>query len=254
MKTVIGIPARMGSSRFPGKPLAQICGMSMIEHVYKRCTFADNVDEIFIATCDQEIVIEADNFGAKSIMTDPEIQRPALRVFAAAEELDLDDEDIVITVQGDEPLFHPDMINETVEPLLNEKDIFVSNIVTDILSEKDWKDPNNVKVVTDNDMNAIYMSRNPIPSTYHEEKRGKRFLQVCVMPIRWHFFKKFNNLKPKGLELAESVEMLRALEYGYKVRMVYSKSQTISVDTQEDLIKAETVMLNDVFFMKYKKE
>ncbi|MDP7196210.1 MAG: NTP transferase domain-containing protein, partial [SAR202 cluster bacterium] len=109
MKTVIGIPARMGSSRFPGKPLAQICGMSMIEHVYKRCTFADNVDEIFIATCDQEIVIEADNFGAKSIMTDPEIQRPALRVFAAAEELDLDDEDIVITVQGDEPLFHPDM-------------------------------------------------------------------------------------------------------------------------------------------------
>ncbi len=253
MKIYIGIPARMGSSRFPGKPLAKICDMSMLEHVYQRCRFADNIEDIFVATCDDEIVNEADSFGAKSIMTDPNIQRPALRVFAAAETLKLENDDIVITVQGDEPLLHPDMINKTIEPLLQEDDVFVSNIVNDITSEDEWNDPNNVKVVTDKDMNAIYMSRNPIPSTYHEEKRGKRYLQVCVMPFRWHFFKTFNSLESGGLELAESVEMLRAIEHGYKVRMVHSDYQTISVDTPEDLNRAERVMQNDQLYVKYKK-
>lgn len=253
MKIYIGIPARMGSSRFPGKPLAKICDMSMLEHVYQRCRFADNIEDIFVATCDDEIVNEADSFGAKSIMTDPNIQRPALRVFAAAETLKLENDDIVITVQGDEPLLHPDMINKTIEPLLQEDDVFVSNIVNDITSEDEWNDPNNVKVVTDKDMNAIYMSRNPIPSTYHEEKRGKRYLQVCVMPFRWHFFKTFNALESGKLELAESVEMLRAIEHGYKVRMVHSDYQTISVDTPEDLNRAERVMQNDQLYVKYKK-
>jgi 3-deoxy-manno-octulosonate cytidylyltransferase (CMP-KDO synthetase) len=253
MKIYIGIPARMGSSRFPGKPLAKICNMSMLEHVYQRCKFADNIQEIFIATCDEEIVREANSFGATSIMTDPEIARPALRVFAAAETLNLEPNDIVITVQGDEPLLHPDMINSTIEPLINEQDIFVSNIVNDINSEEEWNDPNNVKVVTDNKMNAIFMSRSPIPSVYHEEQRGKRYLQVAVMPFRWHFFKTFNNLESGNLELAESVEMLRAIENGYKVRMVYSKHQSVSVDTPEDLKRAEGIMRNDSYYQQYLK-
>ena len=254
MKIYIGIPARMGSSRFPGKPLAKINGMSMLEHVYKRCLFAENIEKTFIAACDKEIQDEVGSFGGECIMTDPEISRPALRVFAAAETLNLNDDDIVITVQGDEPLLHPDMVNATIEPLLKEKDIFVSNIVNNILTEEEWTDPNNVKVVTDKQMNAIYMSRNPIPSTFHEEKRGTRYLQVCVMPFRWHFFRTFNSLKPEYLELAESVEMLRAIEHGYKVRMVYSEHRTVSVDTPEDLLRVVSIMNEDKYYLQYRNE
>ncbi|MDA2932973.1 3-deoxy-manno-octulosonate cytidylyltransferase [Acidobacteria bacterium AH-259-D05] len=250
---MIGIPARMGSSRLPGKPLAKICGMSMLEHVYRRCLLADNIEKIFIATCDDEIQGEVDAFNGVSIMTDREIPRPALRVYAAAETLCPDEDDIVITVQGDEPLIHPDMINSAVEPLLTQKDVFVSNVVNDIASDKEWQDPSNVKVVTDKNMNALYMSRSPIPSVCHEEYRGKRYLQVCVMPFRWHFFRAFNELEPGMLEQAESVEMLRAIEHGYKLRMVYSSHNTVSVDTEEDLIRAEKLMEKDKYFLRYGK-
>jgi len=252
MKIHVGIPARMGSSRFPGKPLKRICGMTMIEHVYRRCELADIVDSVFIATCDEEIESEVRSFGGQSIMTDPDIPRPALRVYAAAETMNPDADDIVITVQGDEPLIHPDMIDSTVAPLLKESDVFVSNIVTDILNDSEWHNPNNVKVVTDLQMDAIYMSRSAIPSAYHEEKRGNRYLQVCVMPFRWHFFKLFNELTPGGLERAESVEMLRAIEHGYKVRMVHSPHQTVGVDTPEDLETAERVMENDPIYQRYR--
>ena len=212
---------------------------------------AENVDSVFVATCDQDIVDEVDSFGGVSIMTDPNIPRPALRVYAAAETLHPADEDIVITVQGDEPLIHPDMIDSTIEPLMQESDVFVSNIVTDIRSEDEWNNPNNVKVVTDKKMNAIYMSRTAIPSANHEELRGERYLQVCVMPFRWHFFKTFNALEPGRLEKAESVEMLRAIEHGYKVRMVYSRHQTVGVDTPDDLASAERIMREDPFFQQY---
>ena len=250
-KIIIGIPARMGSSRFPGKPLAQICGMSMLEHVYRRCQLADNIDEIFIATCDKVITEDVKSFNGISIMTDPQIPRPGLRVYAAAETLNLNDDDIVITVQGDEPLFHPDMINSIMEPLSKKNNVYVSNIMNSILSDEEWEDPNNVKVVTDRSMNAIYMSRNSIPSTYHEEKRGKRYLQLGIIAFRWHFFKIFNSLKQGDLELAESIEMLRAIEHGYKVRMVHSNHKTVGVDTLEDLQKAEQIMRNDPYYLAY---
>lgn len=253
MKIYIGIPARMGSSRFPGKPLAKINGMSMIEHVYRRCLFAENIDDVFIATCDKVIEDEVHSFGGKSIMTDPDIPRPALRVFAAAETLALDEDDIVITVQGDEPLFHPDMINLIVEPLLAESDVYVSNVMSSILSDVEWEDPNNVKVVTDRNMNAIYMSRNPIPSTRHEERRGKRYLQLGIIAFKWNFFKTFNLLAQGDLELAESIEMLRAIENGYKVRMTHSKHQTVGVDTPEDLKRVKEIMNDDQFYIQYRK-
>ena len=243
----------MGSSRFPGKPLANICGMPMIEHIYKRCLLAEDIDEIFIATCDDIIKDTVSEFGGAVIMTDPNIPRPGLRVAEAAKTLNLDDDDIVVVVQGDEPLVHPDMIKLSLRPLIEGNDIFVSNLVSIIDRKEEWRDPNNVKVVTDLDMNAIYMSRSPIPSVNHEETRGIRYLQVAIMPFRWHFFKTFNNLTPTTLEKAESIEMLRAIEHGYKVRMVLSDYKTISVDTRKDLLAAERLMKKDQIYFKYKK-
>jgi 3-deoxy-manno-octulosonate cytidylyltransferase (CMP-KDO synthetase) len=251
MKVVVGIPARMGSTRFPGKPLCDILGKTMIEHCYKRCSLSDYTTSLFVAACDAEIQQAVEGFGGNVIMTDPNIQRPGLRVAAAAETLDLDDDDIVVVVQGDEPLVHPDMIDLAVQPLLDESDVFVSNLTAE-LTEQEWKDPGEIKVVCDLKMNAMYMSRAPMPSTDHEEKRVKWWKQVCIMPFRWHFMKKFNHdLAPTPLELQESIEMIRALQHGYKVRMVPSPHTSKSVDTDEDRKIVEILMKNDPVYKDY---
>ena len=118
MRIVVGIPVRMGSTRFPGKPLCDILGKTMIEHCYKRCALSKYTTDLFVAACDSEIKEEVENFGGKVIMTNPDIERPGLRVASAAESLDLDDDDIVVVVQGDEPLVHPDMIAESLQPFM----------------------------------------------------------------------------------------------------------------------------------------
>jgi 3-deoxy-manno-octulosonate cytidylyltransferase (CMP-KDO synthetase) len=252
MKIVVGIPARMGSTRFPGKPLCDILGKTMIEHCYKRCALSKYTTSLFVAACDKEIKQEVEGFGGNVIMTDPNIQRPGLRVASAAETLNLDDDDIVVVVQGDEPLVHPSMIDLAIQPLLDEKDVYVSNLTAE-LSEEEWKDPGEIKVVCDLQMNAMYMSRAPMPSIDHEERRAIWYKQVCIMPFRWHFMKKFNHkLEPTPLELQESIEMNRAIQHGYKVRMVPSPYISKSVDTNDDRIEVERLMQNDSVYKQYK--
>jgi len=251
MRVVVGIPARMGSSRFPGKPLCDIAGKTMIEHCYIRCALSKYTTSLFVATCDDEIKDEVESFGGEVIMTDPNIQRPGLRVAEAAESLGLDDDDIVVVVQGDEPMVHPDMIDLAIQPLLDDESIFVSNLVKE-LNIDEWRDPGEIKVVCDLNMNAMYFSRAPIPSIDHQEKPAKGWKQVCIMPFRWHFMKKFNHqLKPTPLELQESIEMLRAIQHGYKVRMVPSPYISKSVDTEADRILVEKLMLQDSLFKQY---
>ena len=252
MKIVIGIPVRMGSTRFPGKPLCDILGKTMIEHCYKRCSLSKYATSLFVAACDKEIQQTVEGFGGTVIMTDSNIQRPGLRVASAAETLDLDDDDIVVVVQGDEPLVHPDMIDLAIQPLLDEKDVYVSNLTAE-LSEEEWKDPGEIKVVCDLQMNAMYMSRAPMPSIDHEERRAIWYKQVCIMPFRWHFMKKFNHkLEPTPLELQESIEMNRAIQHGYKVRMVPSPYISKSVDTNDDRIEVEQLMQDDSVYKQYK--
>ncbi len=251
LKVVVGIPSRMGSTRFPGKPLCNILGKPMIEHCYKRCLLSRSITDLFVAACDDEVRKTVEGFGGSVIMTDPNIQRPGLRVAAAAETLNLDDNDIVVVVQGDEPLVHPDMIDLAIQPLLDEDDIFVSNLTAE-LTKEEWNDPGEIKVVCDLNMNAMYMSRASIPSVDHEEKRTKWWKQVCIMPFRWHFMKTFNHkLESTPLELQESVEMNRALQHGYKVRMVPSPYASKSVDTETDRLIVEEMMKTDTIFPKY---
>ena len=241
----------MGSTRFPGKPLCDILGKTMIEHCYRRCSLSKYKTDLFVATCDKEIHDAVEGFGGNVIMTNPNIQRPGLRVAEAAETLNLDDDDIVVVVQGDEPLVHPDMIDLAIQPLLKEKDVFVSNLTAE-LNEDEWSDPGEIKVVCDLKMNAMYMSRAPIPSIDHEEQRVKWYKQVCIMPFRWHFMKKFNHvLEPTPLELQESIEMNRAIQHGYKVRMVPSPYISKSVDTDLDSKIVVELMKNDPVYPLY---
>ncbi len=253
MRIFIGIPARMGSTRFPGKPLCNILNKSMIQHCYTRSSLSKYSSNLFVATCDEEIKNHVESFGGKVILTDKNIQRPGLRVAQAARQLNLHDDDIVVVVQGDEPMIHPDMIDNAIEPLIKENDVFVSNNCTTI-TDKDWKDPGEIKVVCDLKMNAMYFSRSPIPSIDHQEVKTKWWKQVCIMPFRWHFMKKFNNLDPTPLELQESIEMVRAIQYGYKVRMVPTQHIVKSVDNENDRKKVEQIMMNDKLYMTYKND
>ena len=251
MKVVIGIPARMGSSRLPGKPLVKILGMPMVEHVYRRCLLAKSVDEVFIATCDQEILDTVRAIGAKAYMTRKDIERPGLRVAEACRQKQLADDDIVVVVQGDEPLVHPGMIDLAVQPMLDDPAIQLVTLAADA-NETEWRDPNEVKVVTDLRHDVLFMTRSPLPS--NEWKRvGPRLKQVAIMPFRKKFLLEFQAMSPTPYEIAEQVELLRAVEHGVKIRAVKSPYQSISVDTEPDRVEAEAAMRSDEFYRQYAK-
>ena len=243
---VIGIiPARMASSRFPGKPLAKICGMPMIGHVYKRSKLSKTMDEVYIATCDLEIMDYARSIGARAVMTSPTHERASDR--AAEAMLKIENElghrvDIVVMIQGDEPMLHPEMIDESLEPILNDPKINVVNLMSPLKNQIEHEDPNEVKVVTDLNNFALYFSREPIPSRKKGAKEIPMLKQVCIIPFRRDFLMKFNELEPTPLEIIESVDMMRVLEHGYKVKMVPTNFTTYSVDTKDDLDCVEKCM------------
>jgi 3-deoxy-manno-octulosonate cytidylyltransferase (CMP-KDO synthetase) len=249
MRIIVGIPVRMGSSRFPGKPLAKIMGMSMVEHVYKRCQLAESINDLFVAACDDEIRDVVRGFGGKVFMTDKEIPRPGLRVAEACKQQEIADDDIVVVVQGDEPLIHPGMINLAVAPLIKDPDVQLLTLVAEA-NETEWLDPNEVKVVTDLQRDVLYMTRTPIPSKTRD-RIGPRLKQVAVMPFRKKFLLEFQDMTPTPLELAESIELLRAVEHGVKVRTALSHYISISVDTERDRQEAEEIMMRDEFYTRY---
>jgi len=253
---IIGIiPARMGSSRFPGKPLAQICGLSMIEHVYTRCKMSQILSEVYVATCDKVIMEAVKSFGGKAIMTKDTHERASDRVAEAMLKIEEENNfkvDILVMIQGDEPMVYPEMIEESVKPLLEDTSIKVANLLAPIHSNEEQDDPNEIKVVVDQNSNALYFSRMPIPSRDRVKGDVLMYKQVCIMPFRRDYLFEFNSLAQTPLEIAESIDMLRVLEYGEKVKMVPTKFETFSVDTQEDLDKVSKLMERDAQFFKYK--
>jgi 3-deoxy-manno-octulosonate cytidylyltransferase (CMP-KDO synthetase) len=250
MKVIVGIPARMAASRFPGKPMAKIMGMPMIEHVYKRCQLVKNVDEIFVATCDQEIYDCVVGFGGKAVMTHPSIPRPGLRVAEACKKMKYKDNDIIVVVQGDEPLVHPNMVDLAVKPLLKDKKIQLGTLVAPA-NEAEWMDTNEVKVVRDLNKDILFMTRSSIPSNTRGDI-GPRLKQVAIMPFRKKFLLDFQKMSMTPHEIAESVELLRAVEHGIKVKAIDSPYLSVSVDTEPDRLEAEKLMKNDPFFKKYR--
>jgi 3-deoxy-manno-octulosonate cytidylyltransferase (CMP-KDO synthetase) len=237
-RTIAIIPARMGSSRFPGKPLAELLGKPMVQHVWERASAASLVDEAIIATCDDAIARAARGFGAHAVMTSAAHERASDRAAQAAAELDAD---IIVMVQGDEPMLSPEMIDSAVEPMLADPSIGCVNLAAPIETRSELEDPNTIKVVFDARGDALYFSRMPIP-THAAGGTVRAWKQVCVIPFRAETLRAYASLEPTAAERAESIDMLRFLEHGLPVRMVRTSQGTRAVDTADDLRAVEALM------------
>lgn len=240
MKIIGVIPARMGSTRFPGKPLAPLRDKTLLEHVWLRTKKCSALDDLLVATCDQEIVSAVTRFGGRAVMTSASHERASDRAAEAVKNLAAD---VVVMVQGDEPMIVPEMIDQALAPLRDDPAVVCSNLAAPIGSEAEFKDPNTIKVVMGLSGDALYFSREPIPTSNRLRfDKLPVFKQVCVIPFRKDFLMRFTELSPTPLEQAESIDMLRALEHGYPVRLVPTRHKTQSVDTPADLALVESLM------------
>jgi 3-deoxy-manno-octulosonate cytidylyltransferase (CMP-KDO synthetase) len=209
------------------------------------------IDEAYVATPNQEIREEAESFGAEVIMTGAH-SRATDRVAEAAESLE---GDIIIVMQGDEPLVYPGMIDDAVEPMLEDESIECVNLGKDFESEVDFRDPNNVKVVVGADGDALYFSREPIPNLHDTTfENTATYNQVCVIPFRREALFEFTDMEETPLERAESIDMLRLLENGRDVRIVETTRKTHAIDTPEDHERVNDLMAEDELYQTYTDE
>ena len=240
MKIVAILPARFGSTRFPGKPLAQICGKPMIQYVYETASSAKGIDDCFVATDDKRIVDAVVSFGGKAILTG-EFSCGSDRVEWASRNIDCD---VIINVQGDEPLIKKEMIEGLVQAFAD-PNVQMATLRKRIDKEDEINNPNVVKVITDINGDAIYFSRFSIPFCRDHKNKNKLsiYKHIGIYAYRKDFLSKYVGLKKSYLEQMESLEQLRVLENGYKIRVMETNYETIGVDTPEQLKEIE-VLLN----------
>lgn len=248
MKISAVIPARHGSTRFEGKPLADILGKPMIQYVYERVHQSKLIDEVIVATDDQRISEAVKSFGGKAIMTSTTHSTGTDRVAEVAKKLK---SEIIVNVQGDEPLIKGNIIDKAIHPLLTDESLQMATLMTRIDEVRDWLNPHIVKVVVDQKNFALYFSRSPIPfprdlniGRLESHPFGtnrplpKRiFKHIGVYVFRRKFLLHFSKMKPTPLEKLEKLEQLRALENGYPVKITLVDYEPICVDTPEDLQK-----------------
>jgi len=254
VRSIAIIPARMNSSRFPGKPMALIHGIPMIGHCYFRVRLCQALDDTYVATCDEEIYDYIRSIDGNVVMTSTQHERASDRAAEAMLKIENETQktiDIAVMIQGDEPMDTPSMITDALTPMLEDKTIDVINLMGEIKSLEECSDPNIVKVVVGPDSNALYFSREPIPSQRKTNQREKMFKQICVIPFRRSYLFEFNNTPQTALEKIESVDMLRVIESGKKVRMVITNEESYSVDTEDDLKKVNILMKNDELMKIY---
>jgi len=253
MKKIIAlIPARMASSRFPGKPLVDICGKAMIEHVWQRVRLNNKVDSVYIATCDPEIRTAADNFGAEVIMTSDTHQRGTDRIAEGCLKLlnSGNNFDIVLNIQGDEPLLNPSSLDLLVKPFYSEMNISCVNLIENLESEYEINDYNNVKVIFDQKGFALYFSRLPIPNGLN----NRHYKQLGLYGFTKETILKYPEMDQTPLEIAESDDMLRFVENQIPVRVVLSPYKTIGVDTPDEHENVCRLMEKDEVFAHYKNK
>jgi 3-deoxy-manno-octulosonate cytidylyltransferase (CMP-KDO synthetase) len=234
------IPARYGSSRFEGKVLADIAGKPMIQWVYERANQSEMLDELFVAVDDPRVQSIVEQFGGKAVLTAAHHKSGTDRIAEAVEKMPAD---IVVNIQGDQPLLDPDMIDEAVQPMIDNPEIQMSTLKREI--EKDeFDDPGVVKVVADDNDYALYFSRSLIPYPRYEENI-RVFEHIGLYVYRKDFLLKISKMSMGYLEKIESLEQLRVLEKGYKILVVETKMDRtagMSVDTPEDLKKVEKII------------
>jgi len=242
MKVICVIPARYHSTRFPGKALADILGKPMIQHVYERVLTAGNVSLIAVATDDDRIAAAVEKFGGLAIMTAATHRSGTDRIAEAVSRLGIEDTDIVVNIQGDQPLFEPSQIDEVAKPLLDDPAIPMSTLIYRIVREEEVAHPNAVKVVFDRDHFALYFSRATIPYVRDKGREGIFYKHHGIYAYRREFLKKFTELPEGNLEKLEALEQLRALEHGYKIKVVVTPYDSVEVDTREELERVKRLL------------
>lgn len=252
MAVVAIIPARYGSTRFPGKPLARIGGKPMIQHVYESAAKANALDRILVATDDRRIEETVRGFGGEVVMTSKKHASGTDRLAEVARKIKAD---WIVNVQGDLPFIRAQTITRAVQPLRRDRSLPMGTVCTPIYEEGEWRNPNIVKVVADRQGFALYFSRSPIPyvragsvdlsGSRRTPRSGTRhwgFRHLGLYVYRRDFLLKFARLRPTALERIESLEQLRALAYGYRIFVAQVDEQSVEVDTREDLAKAEAFL------------
>jgi 3-deoxy-manno-octulosonate cytidylyltransferase (CMP-KDO synthetase) len=251
---VIGIiPVRMNSSRFPGKPMKNIHNMPMIGHCYYRTMMALGKENTYVATCDTEIRDYILSIGGKVIMTSDNHTRATTRTAEAMEKIEKQIEesiDIVIMIQGDEPLIDPKTITKII-PFFEDKTTNIVNIMARLSTRETFEDVNNVKVVVNCNNDALYFSREAIPSPWKGWTDNARYMQTGIIAFRREMLIEFNSIKETLLEQTESVDMNRVLETGGRIKMVLTESTMIGVDVPEELSAVEEILVGDSTMMQY---
>lgn len=236
------IPARYASTRLPGKPLLDIAGKPMIQYVYERAQKAELVNRVIVATDDRRILDAVKGFGGEVIMTSEMHQSGTDRLAEVARTLE---SDIIVNVQGDEPLIEPAMIDEAVRPLMDDISIVMGSLKVEIRDEAELNNPNVVKVVVDRNDFALYFSRFPIPYFRDASPLSLltgHFKHIGLYVYRRGFLLEYAGMPQTPLEEAEKLEQLRALENGYRIKVPTTRLQSIGVDTEEDLEKVRRLL------------
>ena len=242
MKVVCIIPSRWESSRFPGKPLADLCGKPMIQHVYERVRQSGIVSYAAVATDHDAIFKAVLKFGGRAVMTSGDHRSGTDRIAEAVAGLGLDAGDIVVNIQGDQPLFEPSQIDEVVRPLQEDPDVPMSTLIYQIRRAEEITHPNAVKVVFDRDHFAVYFSRATIPYVRDAGQAATYYKHHGIYAYRKGFLDRFTRLAEGTLERLEALEQLRAIEHGYRIKVVETLHDSIEVDTPEELARvAKTI-------------
>lgn len=252
MSVVAIIPARFGSTRLPGKPLAQIGGQPMIQHVYQSAAKAKVLDRVIVATDDRRIEAAVRKFGGEVMMTSADHASGTDRLAEVAHRIKAD---LLVNVQGDLPFISARTITQAVQPLRRHRNIPMGTVCTAIYHESEWRDPNIVKVLTDRARLALFFTRAAIPFRRNDgvDPSGKKITQrskrrlwgyrhLGLYVYRREFLLKFSRLRPTALERIESLEQLRALENGYRIYVAEVDERSVEVDTPADLLRAENYL------------
>lgn len=242
MKIVAIIPARYGSKRFPGKPLALIAGKPMIQRVYEQAIKSNTLDDVYVATDDKRIMACVEGFGGKAIMTSPRHRSGTDRVHEAAQAIGLKPEDIVVNIQGDQPLFTPIVLERLVEPLEEDPNLPMSTLYYPVDGEEVATNPNHVKVVMDRKGYALYFSRAAIPYYRESGCRQSYAKHLGIYAYRMKFLSSYTSLPMGHLEEVEKLEQLRVLESGFRIMVVQSPVDSVEVNVEADILKVERLL------------
>lgn len=251
MSAIAVIPARLSSTRFPNKPLAKICGLPMIGHIYLRTKMAKNLSAVYVATCDAAIADYVASLGGTAIMTKDAHERATERVGEAIEKIEQSggvNPELVVMVQGDEPLIHPDTLDEMVSAFKKHPEASVINLTNEITAPTEYRDKNIVKLVYGTKQQAVWFFREPSPFWQSKVTELPIKIQTGIIAFRREALTLFNSLAPTAFEKANSVDMSRLIEHGYPINILSSTRRLYSVDTLADLqLVTDKMQLDEVF-------